>query len=127
MQLFGPEGKFLEQWTDMQRPTNVRFDRKGNAYVSELWWRIGQASQVHGETKVDKPGRVSVYDPSGKVVARFGASSQRRAEPGYFVAPHDVAVDSRGDLYVAEVTQTFGVRPGQVPAGTHTFQKFARQ
>jgi DNA-binding beta-propeller fold protein YncE len=127
VQIFSPEGRYLEQWSDVQRPTNVRFDREGRAYVSELWWRVGQASQVHGEMTSDKPGRVSVYDRSGKVVARFGASSERRAEAGYFVAPHDVAVDGRGDVYVAEVTQTFGVRPGEVPEGTHSFQKFARR
>jgi DNA-binding beta-propeller fold protein YncE len=127
VQLFTHDGRFVDQWTDVQRPTNVRFDRDGNAYVSELWWRVGQFSQVHGETTSDRPGRVSVYDPAGKLLARFGASSDRRADPGFFVAPHDVAVDSRGDVYVAEVTQTFGVRPGEVPAGTHSFQKFARQ
>jgi hypothetical protein len=127
IQIFSPDGQFAGCWDDVQRPTNIRFDRQGNAYVSELWWRIGQASQVHGETRSDKPGRVSVYDPNGKVVARFGASSENRAAPGNFVAPHDVAVDSRGDIYVAEVTMTFGIRPGEVPAGTHSFQKFAKQ
>ena len=42
-----------------------------------------------------------------------------------FVAPHDVCVDSRGDLYVAEVTKTFGW-PRGVPESAHSFQKFAR-
>jgi DNA-binding beta-propeller fold protein YncE len=124
IQIFTPDGRHLATWTDVQRPTNIRIDAAGRIYVSELWWRVGQASQVHGEAKTDKPGRVSVYDGDGKVLTRFGDSSERRAEPGYFVAPHDVCVDSRGDVYVAEVTQTFGVRPGAVPAGTHNFQKF---
>jgi hypothetical protein len=29
-------------------------------------------------------------------------------------------------VYVSEVTHTFGVSRGHAPAGTHTFQKFAR-
>jgi hypothetical protein len=36
-------------------------------------------------------------------------------------------VDSRGDVYVSEVTWTFAVSRGHVPAGCHTFQKFALQ
>jgi hypothetical protein len=45
---------------------------------------------------------------------------------GNFVAPHDVCVDSRGDVYVAEVTYTFAGRAGLVPEDTHTLQKFVR-
>jgi hypothetical protein len=41
------------------------------------------------------------------------------------VAPHDIAVDSRGDVYVAEVTHTFAGKAGLVPPDCHTFQKFA--
>jgi hypothetical protein len=33
-------------------------------------------------------------------------------------------VDSRGDVYVAEVTWTFAVSRGLVQQGCHTFQKF---
>jgi hypothetical protein len=35
-------------------------------------------------------------------------------------------VDDRGDLYVAEVTHTIGIKTGHVPPGTHAIQKFAR-
>lgn len=126
VQVFDLEGKHLAIWSDVLRPTNIDVDRAGRIYVAELWRRVGQDSYVHGPTTVDKPGRVSIFDNEGKLISRFGDSSERRNEPGYFVAPHDVCVDSRGDLYVAEVTQTFGVRGGPgVPEGTHSFQKFA--
>ena len=46
------------------------------------------------------------------------------ASSGSFAAPHGIAVDSRGDIYVAEVTWTFAESRGRVPAGCHTFQKF---
>src|SRR3712207_5183834 len=94
IQIFSPEGQFLEQWTDVQRPTNIRFDREGCIYVSELWWRIGQRSQVHGQILEDKPGRVSIFDPEGHVLARWGGPD--RCAPGNFIAPHDICVDSRG-------------------------------
>ena len=32
-------------------------------------------------------------------------------------------IDSRGDVYVAEVTYTFAGKAGLVPEGTHTLQK----
>jgi len=124
VQLFDLEGNYQSTWSDVLRPTNLDIDKQGRIYVSELWRPVGQDSYVHGPSAEDKPGRISVFDNAGKLLHRFGASSEKRAEPGYFVAPHDVCVDSRGDLYVAEVTKTFGV-PRGVPADAHTFQKFA--
>jgi sugar lactone lactonase YvrE len=125
LQIFSPDGQFLEQWTDVQRPTNIAIDDEGCIYVSELWWRVGQRSQVHGEITADKPGRVSVFDAGGRLLARWGGPD--RCAPGNFVAPHDICVDSRGDLYVAEVTHTFAGRAGLVPPDCHSFQKFRRQ
>jgi DNA-binding beta-propeller fold protein YncE len=129
IQLFTPEGRFLEQWTDVQRPTNIRFDREGRIYISELWWRVGQRSETHGEITEDKPGRVSIFDAGGRLLTRWGQRSAGgdRCAPGNFIAPHDICVDSRGDLYVAEVTHTFAGSAGLVPPDAHTFQKFRRQ
>jgi DNA-binding beta-propeller fold protein YncE len=125
IQIYSSDGRFLEQWTDVQRPTNVAIDREGRVYISELWWRVGQQSPVHGGVTEDKPGRVSVFDGAGRLLARWGGPD--RAAAGNFIAPHDIAVDSRGDVYVAEVTHTFAGRAGLVPPGSHTFQKFQRQ
>jgi DNA-binding beta-propeller fold protein YncE len=125
LQFFSPDGEFLEQWTDVQRPTNIALDRDGNLFVSELWWRVGQHSMVHGDITDDQPSRVSVYDAAGHVLARWGGPDQ--AASGNFIAPHDTCVDSHGDLYVAEVTHTFAASLGLVPPDSHSFQKFRRQ
>ena len=124
IQVFSADGQFLEQWTDVQRPTNIAIDPQGNVYVSELWWRVGMRSMVHGEIGADQPGRVSVFDEQGRLLARWGDAD--RCAPGNFIAPHDICVDSRGDLYVAEVTHTFAGRAGLVPPESHSFQKFTR-
>ena len=124
VQIFTPEGEYLTEWTDIQRPTNIRFDRAGRAYVSELWRKLSDPSYRLGPTNEDRPGRVSVLAPDGAVLARWGGPD--RCAPGNFVAPHDICVDSHGDLYVGEVTWTFGVNRGEVPDGCHMLQRFAR-
>lgn len=125
IQIFSRDGRLLEIWTHVQRPTDVAFGRDDLVYVSELWWRVGQSSFLHGEIRYDLPGRVSVLDLRGNVLLRWGSAD--RCAPGNFIAPHTLCVDSRGDLYVGEVTWTFGVCRGGVPEDAHTFQKFARR
>lgn len=124
IQFFGPEGDYLTEWTDVQRPTNLALDNEGRVYVAELWHHPGDRSPRLGVIAEDQPGRVSVYDRTGAVLARWGGPD--RCAPGNFVAPHDICVDSHGDIYVGEVTWTFGVLPGWVPDGCHMLQKFAR-
>ncbi len=125
VQVFGAEGAYLDQWTNVQRPTHLVQGPDGLVYVSELWWRPGQRSFVHGPVETDRYGGVSVLDPNGALRARWGGGPP--GTPGNFTAPHGIAVDSRGDVYVAEVTDTFGVRTGAVPPGFPTLQKFARR
>jgi DNA-binding beta-propeller fold protein YncE len=122
IQIFSPDGEYLAEWTDTQRPTHIVFDAAGRAYVSELWWHKGQTSQRHGPITVPRPGRVSVYDKDGKLLTRWGTPEATAA--GSFAAPHGLAVDSRHDVYVGEVTWTFAVSRGLAPANCHTFQKF---
>jgi DNA-binding beta-propeller fold protein YncE len=122
IQIFSPDGEYLTEWTDVQRPTHLVFDAGHRAYVSELWWHPGQISRRHGPTREARPGRVSVLDRDGRVLARWGTPAA--CAPGSFAAPHGIAVDSRGDVYVSEVTWTFAESRGLVPPGCHTFQKF---
>lgn len=124
IQIFSPEGDYLDQWLDTLRPTQLQIGPDGVVYVSELWRRVGEVSQRQGKATVDAPGRVSVLAPDGSVLARWGGPN--RCDPGMFCAPHSLSVDSRGDIYVGEVTWTFGVSRGSVPEDCHTFQKFAR-
>jgi len=126
IQFFSPDGEFLKEWTHVQRPTGLAMDKDGLIYVTELWWRQGQKSPKNGEILQEKPGRVSVLSPEGEVLARFGHEGDRTTA-GNFIAPHGIGVDSKGDIYIAEVTETFGVKGAGLPSGFHTFQKFRRR
>jgi DNA-binding beta-propeller fold protein YncE len=124
IQIFSPDGEYLTEWTDTRRPTHLVFDADGRAYVSELWWQPGQTSRRYGPATENRSGRASVYDRDGKVLARWGEGPDPVAA-GSFAAPHGLAVDSRRDVYVSEVTWTFAGSRGHVPPTCHSFQKFA--
>ena len=128
IQLFDLEGRFIEEWLDVQRPTHVDLDREGNVYVSELWRPVlqGQASFRLGMPEKDLPGRVSVLSDRGAVLARWGADSSDREAAGNFAAPHGICVDAKGDVYVAEVIWNFAVPKG-VRSSAHQIQKFQRR
>jgi hypothetical protein len=49
--------------------------------------------------------RVDIYDKKGKRLARLGDIFAGE-KPGQFIAPHGLALDSRGDIYVGEVSWT---------------------
>jgi DNA-binding beta-propeller fold protein YncE len=130
IQIFDPDGRYLNEWTDVQRPCQIVIDPGGYSYVAELWRPKGKGSFTQGFMREDHPGRVTIFDSGGAIVARWGASTVSRTAPGNFIAPHGIAVDSRGDLYVCEVSYTFGARQNGVDpaeAAAHQIQKFSRR
>jgi DNA-binding beta-propeller fold protein YncE len=121
IQIFSPDGEYLTEWTDTQRPTHLVFDAHGRAHVTELWWHIGDHSFTHGPITKAMHARLSVFDTDGTLLSRIG--TPEATAPGSFAAPHGLAVDSKGDVYVSEVTWTFAASRDRVPADCHTFQK----
>jgi DNA-binding beta-propeller fold protein YncE len=103
IQLFTQDGAFLEQWHDVIRPTGLFIDRNGIVYVSEFCLRV------------------SIFNPSGALLSRWGNSGPAKEE-ALFLAPHSIAADSSGDVYVGEVSKTYS----GVDRGIRTIQKFRR-
>jgi hypothetical protein len=68
---------------------------------------IGELGPVMGVNR-NSPNlgpRVSIVDHQGKLLSRIGDPHAGTA-PTAFLGPHGLAVDSRGDLYVGEVSWT---------------------
>ena len=126
IQLFSAAGVYQGEWTDVARPCQVFLARDGSVCVAELGFHAGRWPGTGAAQPGQTGGRVSIFDRGGKLQARWGGGANPTAA-GDFCAPHDIWVDSRGDLYVAEVTLSGGVEPGLVPAWCKSFQKFVRE
>ena len=75
VQVFTGAGKYLSQWKDIHKPTDIVFDTQEIVYVSE-----------------QRPS-ISVLEKNGNVLARFDSPSG-----------HGLWVDSGGDIYLASVS-----------------------
>ncbi|WP_331232798.1 peptidyl-alpha-hydroxyglycine alpha-amidating lyase family protein [Natronorarus salvus] len=102
IQVFDTSGELVAEWTDLIRPTDVVVDDA--VFVSELC------------------RRVSVFTADGELLTRWGNERHPTDDP-LFVAPHAIAVDSNGDLYVGEVSYTYK----GIDRGPRAIQKFERR
>jgi DNA-binding beta-propeller fold protein YncE len=144
IQLFTPDGKYLTEWTDVARPCQVFVDDRSphrsphapreetliltrsvrpTVYVAELGFHAGMWPGTTAPGPDAPGGRVSIFDRQGELLARWGGGRNPTAA-GDFFAPHGICVDSRGDIYVAEVVMSAGGNRGLVSSTCHTLQKF---
>lgn len=102
VQVFDGNGKYEAQWNNIHRPSSLLMDNSASPifYIGEL------GPMLSSNFRIPNLGpRVSVVDCCGKVIGRLG-DRIAGVNPGQFIAPHGMAVDSRGDLYIAEVAHT---------------------
>jgi hypothetical protein len=103
VQVFDGNGKYETQWVNMHRPCALYCCRgkKPQFVIGEL----GPGMTVNRNHPSIGP-RLSFVDAEGKLIARLGGENGPGLEPGKFIAPHGLALDSRGDIYVGEVSYT---------------------
>ena len=106
IQLFSLDGEYLGKVPGVRRPTDIVVDGDGMRYVSELL------------------SRVTILDEDDHAIAHIGGEELR--EPGQFVAPHSVWLDSEGSLYVTEVLEGSGCRSSSGCARFGTWDALAR-
>jgi DNA-binding beta-propeller fold protein YncE len=102
IQVFDGNGKYESQWNNLHRPCGLCMDnaKSPRYYIGELGpmldsnWRFPNLGP-----------RVSIVDNKGTLLGRIG-TPHAGLNVGQFVAPHGLAVDSHGDMYVGEVGYT---------------------
>ena len=78
IQIFSPDGAFLDQWNDFARPCDIYVDSDNTMFVVEL------------------DAFVSIVTIDGQLITRWPAPTA--ADPG--TGAHALWLDSRGDIYV---------------------------
>ena len=126
VQVFDTNGKYEAQWNNLHRPCGLFMPRGEcpHCFIGEL----GPGMPVNRNMANLGP-RLTIVDTKGNRIARLGGEEGLVNEPGKFMAPHGLAVDSQGDIYVGEVSYTnwpssFGDEP--IPNFLHTLKKLER-
>ena len=126
IQVFDGDGRFETQWHDLHRPCSI-FMPAGKCPICY----VGETGPYYGFNRgaPNLGPRLSILSNKGELLARIETTPSAGTGPGQFLAPHGLTVDSRGDLYVAEVGYTAwpslfpGVDP---PKGLRCLQKFEK-
>jgi len=85
IQIFTTDGAYLSEFAGVSRPTDIIVDADGVRYITEL--RQG----------------IAILAPDDSFI--FQSDGRLEHAPGSFVAPHAVAIDSTGSLYIVEVLE----------------------
>ncbi len=124
IQIFDPRGRYITQWNNMHRPCGLHISREApqRVYIGELPPSL--AVNMHYPRL---GARLTVHDLEGRRLAAVGADTPGEEKPGQFIAPHGMAVDSRGDLYLGEVAYTFFGAALDPPREPRCLRKLTRQ
>jgi DNA-binding beta-propeller fold protein YncE len=124
VQIFSPDGELLSIWTNLARPGDLCIDATGNVYLGEMAWNMDETHMDGRPFAEARSCQLSIRDLDGNLLTRWGGDDP--CAPGSFASPHGMCLDSRGNIYVGEVTHTALSRGGRWHAGCHSLQKFAR-
>lgn len=86
-QVFDQDGKYLREFEGLRSPNDMVIDESGFFHIAEGWYQ-----QI---------ASICIMSQDGTIIGRWG---ERGDGPGFLKgAPHGLWIDSRGDMYVAEV------------------------
>jgi DNA-binding beta-propeller fold protein YncE len=125
VQIFSPSGELLSIWTDLTRPGDLWIDSAGHVFVGEMAWNLDETHMDGRPYTEARSAQMSVRDLEGNLLTRWGGDDP--CAPGSFASPHGICLDSRGDLYVGEVTHTALSRASRWTPACHALQKFTHR
>jgi DNA-binding beta-propeller fold protein YncE len=108
IQVFDDTGRYITQWNNMYRACGL--------YITQTDPQLAIIGQIPTHLVVNSlfpnvGACVSIHDLCGKRLATIGAPTPGEDLPDQFRAPHAIAMDSHGDIYVGEVAYTgYGVK-----------------
>lgn len=122
VQVFDPQGRYEAQWNNLHRPCALCMEAGEDSrfFIGEL----GPVIPINREAP-NLGNRVSIVTKKGQPLSRLG-DVRGGESPGQFLAPHGIALDSRGDLYVAEVSWTIVGQHLKPPRELRSLQKLRR-
>ena len=121
IQVFDAEGRFLDQYP-VQRPSAVCTDANGLIFVAALEFTPGLNRSFGPHIDRFLPGLLCVLDRNGALLLQ----QPLRTCPGDIAGANGIAVDSRGDVYVAEVPYSMYESRDKIPVDCHAIHKFRR-
>ena len=124
IQVFTSTGEFLAQWNDVYQPNDVYIDANDHVVVAEIGYRPDLPMPGPVPCPGDGFSRVTVRDLEGRILSRI--TNPDAGAPGGFLSAHAARTDSRGDLYVGEVSATRARNQGKDRHAFNILQKFRR-
>jgi DNA-binding beta-propeller fold protein YncE len=123
IQIFDENGKFENQWVNMSKAAAL-------CIFTENQTELMLVGEYFAGIKPNSMGtnlgpRLSVLDLAGNVLARIGKNSYG-SESGRFFSPHGITMDSKGDIYVAEVSWSDYGSQMNPPRELRSLQKLER-
>ena len=103
VQVFDGEGRYETQWNNLHRPCALCCC--GGKSPTFVIGELGPGLAINRHVPNLGP-RLSIVDARGNRIARLGGEEGPGVVSGKFLAPHGIALDSRGDIYVGEVGVT---------------------
>jgi DNA-binding beta-propeller fold protein YncE len=124
IQVFDANGHYITQWNNLHRPCGLCITQSNPQLAI-----IGQIppSLAVNEKYPNLGACLSIHDLSGKKLASIGESTPGQDSPAQFWAPHGIAADSHGDIYVGEVSYShYGLASTPPPWTRRCLRKLMR-
>lgn len=126
VQIFDSDGGYLSQLNNMHRPSGMTITAGPDPIV--VVGEMAPYMSVNRDTPNIGP-RVTFLALDGSVLSTLQRENPRGQEPGQFLSPHAIALDSDHSLYVGDVGRAdwASLFPGDpLPAELRSFQKLVR-